>query len=657
MPRSRTTADATPRGESVVRAGDAGGFLETLGKSDLLPETRVAELTERLGGWSPEAAASELVREGLLTRYQADRLRAGRYRGFFLDRYRLLAVLGAGGMGNVYVARDEGDGPTGGQRVALKVLAEGLRDDAGMIARLKYEGVAAGRVNHPNVVRALRFCKADNGPGDHLLVMEFVEAVSAEELLIRGGPVKSAAACDIARQAALGLAACHEANLIHRDVKPANLLVAADGTVKVADFGLALLTDQAAAEFSLQMIFGHDCVGSADYMAPEQSRNSTEIDPRADLYSLGCTLYSLLTARVPYPARTGREVLKAHRRNAVPDVRRKAPDTPAEVAALVARLMAKDPADRPANAAEVAALLEPHCRRKPVAFDFDTILNSRARAAAKKAERRRKEAALKAEQKRKANAPDAVPAAPSPAESDRETGTTADLDTARPDAGRRYDSSSILTAASLGQRRSAADLASEILGGGYAGQESNVRDSFSHLSHVGRRLESDAGAGTDAVPDSAVVDDWSPKAAPQRAEPAPSGVELPAISPPTRLVPAGLAGWFLPQIPVRGGRLTVGRSADCDVRLTDAGVAPEHCELRWNGRSWNVADLGGGTAVNDAPLHGGAGAELGHGDELTLGSRRFTLRLGPVRKPLGPWLVAAATALAAAGTAAAVWVF
>ncbi|QDT18127.1 FHA domain-containing serine/threonine-protein kinase [Alienimonas californiensis] len=655
MPRSRSTADVpAARKDSIARAGDAGGLLETLGKSDLLPEARVAELTQSLGGWSPEAAASELVREGLLTRYQADRLRAGRYRGFFLDRYRLLAVLGAGGMGNVYVARDEGDGPTAGRKVALKVLAEGLRDDAGMIARLRYEGVAAGRVDHPNVVRSLRFCKADNGPGDHLLVMEYVEAVSAEELLIRGGPVRSGAACDIARQAALGLAACHEAYLIHRDVKPANLLVAADGTVKVADFGLALLTDQAAAEFSLQMIFGHDCVGSADYMAPEQSRNSTEIDPRADLYSLGCTLYSLLTARVPYPARTGRDVLRAHRRHPVPDVRRKAPDTPAEVAALVARLMAKEPDERPADAAEVAAALEPYCRRKPVAFDFEAILNSRARAAAMKLERRRKEAAQKAARTKKPDVlPDSAPPQ-APSESDRETGTTADLDTARPDAGRRDDSSSILTAAPLGTGRSAADLASQILG---AEQGSQVRDSFSRLSHVGRRRESDAGAGSDVAPDSSVVDDWSPKAPPMAAEPTPSSLELPAISPPTRLTPAGLASWFLPQIPVRGGRLTLGRSADCDVRLTDPGAAPVHCEFRWNGRGWSVVDLGGGVAINDAPLHGGARGELGHGDVLTLGSRRYALRLGPVRKPLGPWLLAAATALAAAGTAAAVWVF
>ncbi|NNJ24806.1 FHA domain-containing serine/threonine-protein kinase [Alienimonas chondri] len=648
MPRSRPTAGraaADDRPAEVDRAGDARGFFETLGKSDLLAADRVAELEKKYGRWSPQAAADELIRAGLLSRYQADRVRMGRYRGFFLDRYRLLAVLGAGGMGTVYVARDEGDGPHHGQKVALKVLAEGMRDDAGMIARLKYEGVAAGRVDHPNVVHALRFCKADNGPGDHLLVMEFVEAVSAEELLIRGGAVKSAVACDIARQAALGLAACHEAHLIHRDVKPANLLVAADGAVKVADFGLALLTDQAAAEFSLQMIFGHDCLGSADYMAPEQSRNSTEIDVRADLYSLGCTLYSLLTARVPYPAKSRREVLKSHRHAPVPDVRLKAPDTPATVAELVTRLMSKDPADRPADATEVAALLEPHARRKPIAFNFDKILNSRARAAAAKSDRRRKEAALKAKRK----ATDDAPSTP-PLESDRETKTTADLDTARPDSNRYDDRSSILTASSVGRGRSAADLASEILGSDIAG--SQVRDSLTRLSHVGRRLGSDATADSD----SSVIDDWSDAEKPPAAEPAPSSKELPSISPPTRLVPTGLAGWFLPQIPVRGGRLTIGHSKDCAVQLSDAGVAEEHCEFRWDGRGWSVADLGGGTAINEAPIHGGARGELGHGDDITFGSRTYTMRIGAVRKPIGPWIVAGATALAAAvGTA--IWVF
>ncbi|MEM9702666.1 MAG: FHA domain-containing serine/threonine-protein kinase, partial [Planctomycetota bacterium] len=629
----RPTADR----KTAAEPSNARGFFKTLARSDLLPREQVEELTWQYAEGSSRNAAEELIRQGSLTRYQADRLRAGRYRGFFLDRYRLLAVLGAGGMGTVYVARDEGDGPTGGQKVALKVLAEGLRDDAGMIARLRYEGVAAGRVDHPNVVRSLRFCKADNGPGDRLLVMEFVEAVSAEELLIRGGAVKSTAACDIARQAALGLAACHEANLIHRDVKPANLLVAADGTVKVADFGLALLTDQAAVEFSLQMIFGHDCLGSADYMAPEQSRDSVKIDVRADLYSLGCTLYSLLTARVPFPAKTGRDVLKAHRRAPVPDVRLKAPEVPAEVAALVARLMAKDPDDRPASAAEAAALLEPFAKRKPVTFDFESILHSRAKAAAKKAECRKKDAARTADRGQS-------PAPAVPTEAERETTTTADLDTARPGSERRTDSSSILSAAALSRGRSAADYASEILGSGIAG--SQVRESLTHLSHVGRRFPSAA----DSAFDSSVVEDWP---AGEPAPPTPAEKPSAPLSPPTRLVRAGLAGWFAPQIPVRGARLSVGGAATADVKAPGEGIAQRHCQLTWNGRGWSVADLGGGTAVNGVDLLGDARGELGHGDRLRLGRTEFVLKLGTVRKPLGPWIAAAIGGLAVLGGALA----
>ena len=651
MPQRRPLAaapSARKSGESsgdVKRAGDAGGFFETLARSDLLPAGRAEELAAKLGGWSPTAAADELVRGGLVTRYQADRLRAGRYRGFFLDRYRLLAVLGAGGMGNVYVARDEGDGPTAGQKVAVKVLAEGLRDDAGMIARLRYEGVAAGRVDHPNVVKALRFCKADNGPGDHLLAMEFVEAVSTEELLVRGGPVKASAACDIARQAALGLEACHAAGLIHRDVKPANLLVAADGTVKVADFGLALLKDQVAGEFSLQMIFGHDCLGSADYMAPEQSRNSNEVDPRADLYSLGCTLYSLLTARVPFPAKSGREVLRAHRHNAVPDVRRKAPDTPPEVAALVARLMAKDPADRPASAAEAAALLAPHAKRKPVAFDFEAILASRARHVLKKAKRRREEAARKAGRTAKPNA-DAKPDAgtkPEP-QSDRETATTAGLDTQRPDGPRRTGSSSALAAVGAAGL-SAAEHASAILG-----SDSLVRDSFADGSHVGRRLtESGSRRGSQWGADS----DWAAELRATVGDPPPAATgergPAPATSPPTHLVPGGrLAALFSARRPVRGARLTVGRGEDCDVRVDSPDVSAEHCRLSWNGRAWRVRDLGSenGTTVNGEPVTGAGGGELGHGDVLTLaGAHRFTMRLGAPGRPPGPALLAAAAGL------------
>ena len=646
----------------VPASAAAGAFWETLAKSRLLPEEEVAAARARLAGVGPDEAAAALAEEGRVTRYQAGRLLAGRYRGFFLDRYRLLSVLGAGGMGTVYIAKDEGDGQTGGQTVAVKVLAAGTRDDAGMIARLRYEGVAGGRVDHPNVVRALRFCKADDGPGDYLLAMEYVEAVSAEELLVRGGPQSPGVAADVAAQAARGLAACHAAGLIHRDVKPANLLVAADGAVKVADFGLALLTDQAAGEFSLQMIFGHDCLGSADFMAPEQSRDSAAVDPRADMYSLGCTLYSLLTARVAYPGKDSREVFRGHRRGPIPDVRVKAPETPADLAEYVKVLMAKDPADRPASMAAVAERLEGWARRKPVRFDFEAILASRARAAAKKEEDRR---AKRAARRRELRGEAGHPAEAAPADqATRDTETTASLDTKRSgEAG--HASSSVLQAAG---RPSAAELAGALLGGGAAGSRIGAAG-----SRIGSAVGSRAGSGSHAGPaadfspgsrvgsrvgSSAVRGEEIAAAPTVTSEPRP-GPPAPATFPPTTLTPGrGAAAWFGRAVAVPEGASTVGRDAACRVTVEGPGVSGKHCRLRWDGRTWTVEDLGSrnGTAVNGVPVIPAEPVPVGPGDVLTLaGKHHFTLAYGRPGAPKGPRLLAAGLAALTAAAGGAAW--
>ena len=647
-------------------AAKAGEFWETLAKSRLLPDDEVAAARARLAGVGAGDAAAALAGEGRVTRYQAGRLLAGRYRGFFLDRYRLLSVLGAGGMGTVYIARDEGDGPTGGQTVAVKVLAAGTRDDAGMIARLRYEGVAGGRVDHPNVVRALRFCKADDGPGDYLLAMEYVEAVSAEELLVRGGRQSPGVAADVAAQAARGLAACHAAGLIHRDVKPANLLVAADGAVKVADFGLALLTDQAAGEFSLQMIFGHDCLGSADFMAPEQSRDSAAVDARADVYSLGCTLYSLLTARVAYPGKDSREVFRGHRRGPIPDVRDKAPETPADLAEYVKVLMAKDPADRPASTAAVAERLGTWAKRKPVRFDFEAILASRARAAAKKEEDRR---AKRAARRRELRGETGSPAEAAADQATRDTKTVASLDTKR--SGEPGHASSAVSHAV--DKQSAADFAGALLGGG-AGSRAGSRIG----SAIGSRAGSRTGSAADFTPgsrvgsragsrvgSSAVRGDAEGPAPAEDSVPAEGSAArpsppAPATFPPTTLTPGrGWSAWFGRAVAVPAGAATVGRDAGCGVTVEGPGVSGKHCRLRWDGRAWTVEDLGSrnGTAVNGVPVLPAEPVPLAPGDALTLaGKHHFTLAYGRPGAPKGPRLLAAAVfALTAAAAAGGAW--
>lgn len=352
-------------------------FLELLAKSRLFAAEELDSLCERLGlreAAAAGAAAERLIRAGRLTRYQAQRLLAGHYRGFFLDQYRLLDVLGTGGMGRLFLADD---GETGRQ-VALKVLSDRFQEDAGMLARLKLEARAGGRLDHPNVVRTYELARSRDGFGWHYIVMEFVPGIGLEELVGRRGACRPPQACDIIRQAAAGLQHAHDAGLVHRDLKPSNLLIDRQGTVKVADFGLALMRDRGEDEFSLNMIFGHECVGSAEYMAPEQAIDCRTVDARADIYALGCTFYALLTASVPFPGHSGLAAMKAHCKQRPRPVRDLAAGVPREVTAILDRMMAKRPEQRFASAGEVAQALEPFAQRMPVDFDFAAILAARA---------------------------------------------------------------------------------------------------------------------------------------------------------------------------------------------------------------------------------------------------------------------------------------
>ncbi|MBW3539672.1 MAG: protein kinase [Planctomycetes bacterium] len=354
-----------------------GTFLDRLEDSRLLSPEQFAEAMHALDLRrleSPEEIARELVKHKLLTRFQAERLLDGRARGFFIDRYTVLEMLGLGGMGRLYLALDT----ESGQKVALKVLTERLKTDAGMLARLKIEARAGRKLDHPNIVRTLR---CDDTGAICFVAMEFVRGISLFELLVTRGRLPHEQACDVALQAAAGLEHAHSRGIIHRDVKPENLLIDREGHVKLLDFGLALVKDEADSEFSLAMIFGHDCLGTADYIPPEQSLDSQAVDARADIYSLGCTLYCLLTAKFPFPEKTGAAKLEAHRTKLPRPLKDRDPRLPDEVVAVVEKMMAKRPEDRYQSAAEVIAALEPLAQRKPVDFDFSGVLMQRIRQA------------------------------------------------------------------------------------------------------------------------------------------------------------------------------------------------------------------------------------------------------------------------------------
>ena len=356
----------------------ADSFWTHLAESGLLTSQKVAAVKRELVASGPATdadAAQALIQRGVLTQYQAERLLEGRSRGFFFDEYKLLDLLGVGGMGWVYQAAHTETG----RIVALKVLLEQFKHDRGMLARFQQEARTTLRLNHPNIVRTHKLGSAG---GSHYMIMDLIEGPSLLEVLLRKKRLPWGQACDFARQAALGLDHAHQAGLVHRDVKPQNLLIESTGRVKLLDFGLAMIVDgEGGDEFSMAMIFGHECVGTAAFMAPEQAEDSLSVDARSDVYGLGCTLFAALTGDTPFPERSVTDVQKSHRMKTPRDVRSLAPSVPDGVACVVTKMLAKNPDDRYASAAEAAAALAEWSQPAPLAFDFTQILDERKKQA------------------------------------------------------------------------------------------------------------------------------------------------------------------------------------------------------------------------------------------------------------------------------------
>jgi WD40 repeat protein/serine/threonine protein kinase len=336
-------------------------FIEALHRLRLLAPAQVEELGRMRPPFTePRALARELIRRDWLTAYQINRLFTGHGEQLILGQYVLLERLGEGGMGQVLKARHQRLERT----VALKQIRKERLDSPAAVQRFQREARAAARLSHPNIVTVY---DADEVAGTHFFVMEYVEGTDLAKLVQGQGPLTVQQACDCVRQAALGLQHAHEQGLVHRDIKPANLFLTNKGVVKVLDMGLARLEGPA----------GHDggatdpttcegaVMGTPDFMAPEQAADSHAADVRADLYSLGCTLYFLLTGRVPFPGGSLTEKLLKHQTGPVPRVEAVRPDVPPGVAAVARKLMAKRPADRYQTPAELAEALGPFCGTRP----------------------------------------------------------------------------------------------------------------------------------------------------------------------------------------------------------------------------------------------------------------------------------------------------
>jgi WD40 repeat protein/predicted Ser/Thr protein kinase len=264
-------------------------------------------------------------------------------------RYRMLTWLGAGGMGVVFKAEHRLMERT----VALKIIQKSLTERTEAVERFRQEVKAAARLSHPNIVVAY---DAEQAGDLHFLVMEYIEGTSLDHVVQSRGRLPVAQACDLARQVALGLQHAHERGMIHRDIKPQNLLLTPAGQVKILDFGLArFCLENSGGSLTAPGVI----LGTPEYVAPEQALDARQADARADIYSLGCTLYFLLAGRPPFPEGSALQKLMAHQQHTPPALADVRPDVPAQFVRIVERLMAKDPAQRCQTAAEVAEQLAP----------------------------------------------------------------------------------------------------------------------------------------------------------------------------------------------------------------------------------------------------------------------------------------------------------
>lgn len=269
--------------------------------------------------------------------------------------YELLRELGSGGMGAVYLARHT----KLDKQVAIKLLPALPAKMPEFVARFEREMRAAGRLDHPAIVRTT---DAGEAEGVHYLVMDAIDGLDLSRIARSTDQMSIADACDVARQAALGLAHAHENGIVHRDVKPSNLMLDADGQLRILDFGLAQigLWERGSAEITTV----GQLMGTLDYMAPEQAERGGAVDYRADLYSLGATLFRLLSGRPPLaaaPDMTPLEKLRLLSTHTAPKLSTLRPDTPPQLVSLTSSLLARSPDQRPASASHAAEMLEPFC--------------------------------------------------------------------------------------------------------------------------------------------------------------------------------------------------------------------------------------------------------------------------------------------------------
>ncbi len=314
-----------------------------LEKSNLLNAEQIVAARQSVQGLDDAAlAARKLARDGLLTRWQAAQLLAGRS-SFLLGKYKLIDLLGRGGMGRVFLGRHV----TMQRSVALKIVSRDVGSNPAALERFLAEARAIAALDHPAIVQAYSVdCEGDR----YYIVMEYVDGRDLQRVVEEDGPLDCGKAVEYMRQAADGLAHAHSRNLIHCDIKPSNLLVNSQEQVKILDMGMARLGGGAAEGNGSD---NDHILGSVDYLAPEQALGSESFDHRADIYSLGCTLYFLLTGHPPFPEGTLPEKILKHQTQQPRPIPTERPGVPPQLVQVCRRMMAKEPEERYQSADEI----------------------------------------------------------------------------------------------------------------------------------------------------------------------------------------------------------------------------------------------------------------------------------------------------------------
>jgi eukaryotic-like serine/threonine-protein kinase len=318
-------------------------FVSNLEKSGLVAASTIERAHAQLDEGSASDAAVRLARlliqQGALTTYQARKVLGGATKGFFLGEYRILRSLGEGGMGKVYLAANQKDG----LRVAIKVLPPSKAAGGGQaLLRFRREMELSRRVRHPNLARTI---DVGHAGGVHFMVLEYVPGESLYQLVKhpRGGPLRVPDAARFFLKVLDGLEAAHDGGLVHRDIKPSNLMVTPEGDARILDLGLARAMD---SDDESPLTRPNVVIGTLDYASPEQLGNASRADRRSDLYSLGCTMYFALAGSAPFEGGDVVNKIFKQRMDDPEPLERVARGVPSAFAAIVRKLMAKDPDDR-----------------------------------------------------------------------------------------------------------------------------------------------------------------------------------------------------------------------------------------------------------------------------------------------------------------------